>query len=57
MREAKVILERTGERNWRPEHHRLHGVLLAALGADEAQVVVSHQHRKGAEIGFASETR
>jgi hypothetical protein len=43
IREAEAILERTGERCWRPEHHRLHGVLLAALGADEAQIEASFQ--------------
>jgi tetratricopeptide (TPR) repeat protein len=39
--EAEAILERTGERYWRPEHHRLRGVLLAAMGADENQIDAS----------------
>jgi hypothetical protein len=34
IKEAEA-LERTGERHWRAEHHRLRGVLLAAMGAEE----------------------
>jgi TolB-like protein len=41
LREAEAILERTGEGHWRAEHHRLHGVLLAAIGADKTQVEAS----------------
>jgi len=41
LREAEAILKRTGEGNWRAEHHRLRGVLLAAIGADETQVEAS----------------
>ncbi|MBV8814048.1 MAG: hypothetical protein JO271_06130 [Verrucomicrobia bacterium] len=39
--EAEAMLERTGERNWRAEHHRLRGLLLAAIGADESQIEAS----------------
>ena len=38
IREAEAWVERTGERNWYAELHRLCGVFLAALGADEAQI-------------------
>ena len=41
IREAEAILERTGEGHWRAEHHRLHGVLLAAIGDDETQIEAS----------------
>jgi tetratricopeptide (TPR) repeat protein len=43
IREAEAILERTGEGNWRAEHHRLQGVLLAAVGAEESQIAASFQ--------------
>jgi serine/threonine protein kinase/predicted ATPase len=39
--EAEAMLERTGERNWRAEHHRLRGLLLAAIGASESQIEAS----------------
>jgi serine/threonine protein kinase/tetratricopeptide (TPR) repeat protein len=41
LREAEALFERTGERNWRAEHLRLHGVLLAAIGAEETQIEAS----------------
>jgi hypothetical protein len=41
IREAEAILEGTAERHWRAEHHRLHGVFLAAIGDDEAQIEAS----------------
>ena len=40
IKEAEA-LERTGERHWRAEHHRLRGVLLAAMGAEENQIEAS----------------
>jgi adenylate cyclase len=41
IREAEAILERTGEGHWRAEHHRLHGVLLAAIGDEETKIEAS----------------
>jgi tetratricopeptide (TPR) repeat protein len=38
IREAETLVERSGERWWRAELHRLRGVFLAALGADEAEI-------------------
>jgi hypothetical protein len=38
IKEAEALIERYGERYWCAELHRLRGVLLAALGADEAQI-------------------
>jgi predicted ATPase len=43
IREAEAILERTGEGHWRAEHHRLRGVLLAAMGAEETKIEASFQ--------------
>jgi serine/threonine protein kinase/tetratricopeptide (TPR) repeat protein len=43
IREAEALLERTGEGYSRPEHHRLRGVFLTAIGADEAQIEASFQ--------------
>jgi len=40
IKEAEA-LERTGERHWRAEHHRLRGLLLAAMGAEENQIEAS----------------
>ena len=36
-------MKRTGEGHWRAEHHRLHGVLLAAIGAEENLIEASFQ--------------
>jgi len=36
--EAEALVERSKERAWCAELHRLRGVLLAAMGADEAQI-------------------
>jgi hypothetical protein len=41
IREAEVLAERSGERWWCAELHRLRGVFLAAMGADEAQIEAS----------------
>jgi hypothetical protein len=39
--EAEATVERSGVRTSRPELHRLRGVFLAAMGADEAQIEAS----------------
>src|SRR4029453_8323370 len=36
--EAEALAERFEERWWCAELHRLHGVFLAAMGADEAEI-------------------
>jgi len=36
--EAEALVERTEDRDWSAELHRLRGVFLAALGADETQI-------------------
>jgi len=41
IREAEALVERTEERFWCAELHRLRGVFLAAVGADETQVEAS----------------
>jgi len=39
--EAEGLVERFEERLWRAELHRLRGVLLSAMGADETQIEAS----------------
>jgi predicted ATPase len=39
--EAEALVERSEERLWRADLHRLRGVLLAALGAEEAHIEAS----------------
>jgi len=39
--EAEALVERFEDRHWCAELHRLRGVFLAAMGADEAQIEVS----------------
>ncbi|MBV8278054.1 MAG: protein kinase [Verrucomicrobia bacterium] len=39
--EAEASAERSAEGNWRAELHRLRGVFLAAMGAEEAQIEAS----------------
>ena len=41
IKEAEALVERSGERYWSAELHRLRGVFLAAMGADETQIEVS----------------
>jgi predicted ATPase len=41
IREAEVLVERSEERWWCAELHRLRGVFLAALGAEATQIEVS----------------
>ena len=59
--QAEALIERFENRYWCAELHRLRGVFLSALGADEAQIEASfcrsHQNRKGAEIDFTGDTR
>jgi hypothetical protein len=38
INEAEAVAERFEQRNWSAELHRLRGVFLAALGADENQI-------------------
>ena len=39
--EAEAVVERSEDRHWCAELHRLRGVFLAALGADEPQIEAS----------------
>jgi hypothetical protein len=59
--EAETLVERSEERWWCAELHRLRGVFLTALGTEEAQIDASfcgaHQNRTGAEVDFPRETR
>ena len=41
IREAEALVEKSEERWWCAELHRLRGVLLAALGADETEIEAS----------------
>ena len=41
IKEAEALVERFEERFWCAELHRLRGVFLAAMGADEAQIEAS----------------
>jgi len=41
IREAQAMAERSGERWWCAELHRLRGVFLTTIGADETQIEVS----------------
>jgi adenylate cyclase len=38
IKEAEAVVERSEERSWSAELQRLHGVFLAAMGADEARI-------------------
>jgi hypothetical protein len=38
IREAEALVEISGERWWCADLHRLRGVFLTAMGADEAQI-------------------
>jgi hypothetical protein len=40
--EAEAIVERSQEREWSAELHRLRGVFLTAMGADDAQIEASY---------------
>ncbi len=41
IKEAQAVVQRSEERWWRAELHRLRGVFLAAIGADETQIEAS----------------
>jgi tetratricopeptide (TPR) repeat protein len=41
IREAEAVVERSEERWWSAEMHRLRGVFLAAIGAEEAEIETS----------------
>src|SRR5260370_15112561 len=41
IREAEALVERCEERHWCAELHRLRGVFLTAIGADEVQIEAS----------------
>ena len=41
IREAGAVVERSGERKWCAELHRLRGVFLTAIGGEEAQIEAS----------------
>jgi len=41
MKEAEAQVEKSEERWWSAESHRLRGVFLAAIGADETQIEAS----------------
>ena len=41
IREAEALVEKSEERLWRADLHRLRGVLLTAMGADETQIEAS----------------
>ena len=58
IREAAAVVERRGERWWYAELHRLRGVFLAAIGADETQIEASFcaaiRTAQAAEVDFTS---
>jgi hypothetical protein len=41
VNQAEAVEQRTGERFWCAELHRLRGVFLAAIGADETEIEAS----------------
>jgi serine/threonine protein kinase/tetratricopeptide (TPR) repeat protein len=41
IREAEALVERSGERSWCAELHRLRGAFLAAIGGDKSQIEAS----------------
>jgi predicted ATPase len=41
IREAEALIERFGDRHWSAELHRLRGVFLTAIGAEETQIEAS----------------
>jgi predicted ATPase len=53
IKEAQALAARSGERRWCAELHRLRGVFLAAMGAEEAQIEASFQ----AAISIAREQK
>ena len=61
MREAEALVEKSEQRWWSAELHRLRGVFLTSLGAEEAQIdgafCEAHQHREGTKVDFLDEAR
>ena len=60
--EAEGLVERFEDRHWCAELHRLRGVFLATIGADEAQIEASFALRsyhncKAAEVDFTGGPR
>jgi tetratricopeptide (TPR) repeat protein len=53
INEARKLVERFEDRQWSAELHRLRGVLLASIGADEAQIEASFLDA----IGIAKEQK
>jgi hypothetical protein len=53
IKEAEAWVERSEERWWCAELHRLHGVFLATIGAEETQIEASF----GAAIKIAREQK
>jgi predicted ATPase len=41
LTEAEEVIQRSGERYWSAELHRLRGVFLAAIGSDQNQIEAS----------------
>jgi hypothetical protein len=41
LKEAEALIANSDEREWRAELHRLRGVFLVAIGADETEIEVS----------------
>jgi serine/threonine protein kinase/predicted ATPase len=63
IQEAEKVVERSEERQWCAELHRLRGVFLTAMGADEAQIVASFceairiaKEQKSVSLGTRAET-
>ena len=56
IKEAEALVERSEERWWSAELHRLRAVFLAAIGADQTQIEASFceaiSTAKAAEVGF-----
>ena len=61
IREADALVERFENRYWSAELHRLRGVFLAAVSAEQTQIEASFceaiRIAKRAKVGFAGETR
>ena len=57
IREAEELVERSEERVWRADLHRLRGVLLTAMGADETKIEASFceaiRIAREQKVGFA----
>ena len=63
IQEAEKVIERSEERQWCAELHRLRGVFLTAMGADDAQIAASFceairiaKEQKSVSLGTRAET-